>query len=98
MATLAQQVEQLENENRKLKELLNWQTSRANKYIEFIQQLGLKIETSIEIQDPWDFSNENEIYITREIIRPNPFMIGYIGRKEDLLKEITELTRIRGDV
>ena len=98
MATLAQQVEQLENENRKLKELLNWQTSRANKYTEFIQQLGLKIETSIEIQDPWDFSNENEIYITREIIRPNPFMIGYVGRKEDLLKEITELTRTRGDV
>lgn len=92
---LVDENDRLIDENSELKDLLRWQMSRANKYREFIEDMGLTIESVIEPEQTLDFGNTEEVYITREFIESRRFAIGYRGDKDRLLQRIDELLSLK---
>lgn len=85
----------LRAENEKLKSIIKYLDSKNSKYIEYMKELKIKIESKV-IKDPTVLIDEykygiNYSYITHERITMPDFIIGYRGRQQDLIKGINEI-------
>lgn len=82
--------ELIKKENRKLKELITYLESKNNKYVEYIKELGVKIESVQFNANPFNDGLTGE-KITYERLSVPDFIIVYKGERDKILQEIKVL-------